>query len=356
MHLERLREALAARNIDAFLVTDLPNLFWLTGFTGSFGQAIVTADSGRFISDSRYTLQASEQVSGLDVATFRNPVNVEDFIKEHLEALGVTRLGFDRNTVTVGRLLNWQERWEGVELEPETDPIGELRIIKDDRELDLIRQACGLADDCMHHLQQQIRVGIREIDLLIELETFLRKRGSEPSFAPIVVSGNRSARPHGVPSDKELEQGDFVTIDLGARVDGYCSDITRTFVVGAASERQKEIYSAVLEAEQLGVSLLRPGANGREIDARVRALLEEHDLAQYFGHGLGHGLGALVHDSGRLSPTMDQEIMSGQVWTVEPGVYVEGLGGVRIEDDVLVTDSGPEVLTFFPRELIETAN
>lgn len=354
--LDRLRGALKDRGLDAFLVTDIPNLFWLTGFTGSFGQAIVTADSGRFISDSRYTLQAREQVDGLEVATFKNPVNVEDFLQQHLTELGVQRLAYDQNSVTVGRLLKWQDRWTGIDLQPVDDPIGELRIIKTAREVDLIRQACGLADECMQHLVSQIRPGVREIELLIELETFLRRRGSEASFAPIIVSGNRSARPHGVPSDKPLESGDFVTIDLGARIDGYCSDITRTVVVGAATDQQKSIYAAVLDAEQLGVSLLRPGANGREIDAAVRESLGRADLAQYFGHGLGHGLGALVHDTGRLSPTMDQAIAADQVWTVEPGVYIEGLGGVRIEDDVLVTADGPEVLTFFPRDLIEVGD
>ena len=351
--LERFRAAMAEDNVPAFLVSDLPGVFWLTGFTGSFGSAIVTADGGIFLSDSRYTLQAREQVSGLSVETFANPTRFEDFLSEQLQKLGVNRLGFDHNSVTVARLAQWKSKTESVEWIAADDPIVDLRMIKSDEEVSRIRTACQLADDAMKHLFERVRPGISEIELLIELETFLRRHSSETSFAPIIVSGPRSARPHGTPSDKLLEEGEFVTFDLGARVDGYCSDITRTIVVGKASDRHREVYNAVLEGEQAGVAALVAGANGREIDAMVRSILGEKDLAQYFGHGLGHGLGALVHDTGRLSPTMDQEIRNGQVWTVEPGVYIEGFGGVRIEDDVLVTPDGPETLTHFPRELLE---
>lgn len=351
--LTRFREAMQAAELPAFVVSDLASVAWLTGFSGSFGTAVVTPDAQVFLSDSRYTLQAAEEVQGWEVATFSNPVRFEEFLSEHLQRLEIDRLAYDQNTMTIAKLNQLQGPTGSVEWIAADDPVVELRMIKSDEEIRRIREACRLADDAMRVLVDQVRPGISELELLIHLETFLRRNGSRTSFAPIIVSGHRSARPHGDPSDKLLEEGDFVTFDLGAVVDGYCSDITRTVVVGSATDRHRFIYDQVLQAEQAGVSLLHPGANGREIDAHVRSLLAAADLAQYFGHGLGHGLGALVHDSGRLSPTMDQEIAVNQVWTIEPGVYVDGFGGVRIEDDVLVTAAGPESLTEFPREMLE---
>jgi Xaa-Pro aminopeptidase len=172
------------------------------------------------------------------------------------------------------------------------------------------------------------------------------------AFAPIVVSGERSARPHGHPSEKRLERGDFVTMDFGAKLNGQCSDLTRTVVIGEASDRHKEVYAAVLEAELAGIAALVPGANAKDVDGVARGLLGKHNLAEYFGHGLGHGLGSVVHDLGRLAPTSTDIIEVGQVWTVEPGVYIPGFGGVRIEDDVLVTQNGPEVLTSARKQLL----
>jgi len=351
--LERMRAAMQAADLPAFLVSDSINIRWLTGFTGSFAYVVVTETSGILISDSRYTLQAREQVNDLPTETFSNPTKPNEFLYSHLQQLGVNRLGFDQHQVSYGKHAEWSEHFAGIELIGHNDPITDLRAIKTSEEMDRIREACRLADDCMAHVTDGMRPGITELELLTRLETFLRSHGSEASFAPIIVSGPRSARPHGVPSQRALQAGDLVTIDLGAVVDGYCSDITRTVVMGPATDRQRTVYGEVLKAEQAGIAALKPGANGREIDAAVRALLGESDLAQYFGHGLGHGLGTAVHDTGRLSPTMEQAIEAGQVWTVEPGVYIEGFGGIRIEDDVLVTPDGPEVLTFFPTQLME---
>jgi Xaa-Pro aminopeptidase len=168
-----------------------------------------------------------------------------------------------------------------------------------------------------------------------------------------MISGHRTARPHGNPSDKLLEKGDLVTFDLGASVDGYNSDITRTVVLGPASDWQRQTYEQLLKAQCACVEAMNPGVNGKDVDGLARQILDEQDLAQHFGHGLGHGLGALVHDTGRLSPTVDQSIEVGQIWTIEPGVYIEGSGGMRIEDDIVITESGCDVLTAFPKHLIE---
>jgi Xaa-Pro aminopeptidase len=196
-----------------------------------------------------------------------------------------------------------------------------------------------------------IQPGVSEYDIGLEIEFFFRRSGAEVGFAPIVASGPNSARPHAHPTERKLAVGDFVTLDIGCKLDGYNSDMTRTFVVGEASDRHREIYDLVLKAEVECIEMLKPGANGRDVDGRAREILDEKDLAKYFGHSLGHGLGRAVHDYGRLHISADQPIEVGQVWTVEPGVYIEGFGGVRIEDDVLVTENGPKILTHYPKDL-----
>jgi Xaa-Pro aminopeptidase len=351
-NLQRMQQALRDAQSPAFLVSNLSSVQWLTGFTGSAGIAIVTPDAGLLVTDSRYTLQAAEQCADMPSRTFSNPTPQNDFLFQQLQALQITRIGFDEENVTVATLKRWTEKFEGIELFPMPDPVATLRMVKSPEEVRRIREACRLTDACLEHLLPMVRPGVTEYNLLIEVEVFLRRQGSETAFPAIVVSGERSARPHGKPSQKRLEVGDFVTFDIGARVEGYCSDITRTVVVGEASERHREIYAQVLKAQLAALQAIKPGANGRDVDALARRILDEKDLGQFFGHGLGHGLGALVHDSGRLSPSGDQAIEPGQVWTVEPGVYLEGFGGVRIEDDALVTKDGIEILTHFTKELL----
>jgi Xaa-Pro aminopeptidase len=208
-----------------------------------------------------------------------------------------------------------------------------------------MRAACALADACYTHVLRMIQTGVTEYDVALDIEFYFRRSGAELAFSPIVVSGERSARPHGVPSEKKLEKGDFVTMDFGAKLDGYCSDLTRTVVVGEASDRHKEVYEAVLAAQLAAIEGIRPGMQTKDVDAIARDILAEKGLAEYFGHGLGHGLGSVVHDVGRMGPTATDVVEVGQVWTMEPGVYIPGFGGVRIEDDVMCTKSGPEVLS-----------
>lgn len=348
----RLRQRMIEAGTSALLISHVPNVQWLTGFTGSAGSVILTPDNGVFLTDSRYTIQAGEEVADLPVRTFANPVRQADFLALNARHLGLTRLGFERDCVTYGAYEDWQRAFGDIALFPHEDLIASLRAVKTADEIAKIRRACALTDACLEHVVRLIQPGVREWDVLMEIEFFFRRNGADKAFEPIVVSGERSARPHGHASDKALQVGDFVTLDLGAMVDGFCGDVTRTFVVGEATDRHREIYAQVLRAEQACCAALVAGANGRDVDGLARQILDEKDLSRYFGHGLGHGLGRLVHDSGRLSPTSDQPIEIGQVWTVEPGVYIEGFGGVRIEDDVLVTETGPELLTHFDRELL----
>jgi Xaa-Pro aminopeptidase len=349
--LERLQQALADADLPAMLVSNVDNLRWLTGFTGSYGFAIVTPERGCFVSDSRYSIQAAQQVSCLPVETFSQPRQVVDLIEEQLAALEVARLAIDSKVVTLDIYARWRAALTGCELIAANDPIDELRRLKSAWEVARIRSACELTDACLEYLAPRITSGRTELELLQEIREYLRRHGSEPSFLPCVSSGPRSALPHGRASDRPVGDDEYVLIDLGARVDGYCSDVTRTFVAGQPTERQREIHARVLEAQQAAIAALVPGAEGQMVDHVARQSLAQHGLDGYFGHGLGHGLGLLVHDSGRLAPTVEQVIEAGQVWTIEPGVYIEDFGGVRIEDDVLVTLDGPEVLSTYPRGL-----
>jgi Xaa-Pro aminopeptidase len=350
--LDRLRDAMARKGIPALLVADPVSVAWLTGFTGSFARVLVTENDARFITDSRYTLQAKEQVPGLPLASFASPTNGDVFVGQQACEMGIKRLAFESASTTYAAYENMGTKMSEVELIPAPDLFGELRMVKTPEEIGKIRKACAIADACFGHLTRLIQPGLTEYDLQIELEFYLRRAGAGIAFEPIVVSGERSARPHGKASDKPLEVGDFVTMDFGANVEGYNSDLTRTIVVGEATERHREVYGQVLLAEMAAIEAMKPGVRAADVDALARRILDEKGLAQYFGHGLGHGLGRIVHDTGRMGATSEDVMAPGQVWTVEPGVYIPGFGGVRIEDDVVITETGVEVLTSAPKELL----
>jgi Xaa-Pro aminopeptidase len=197
-----------------------------------------------------------------------------------------------------------------------------------------------------------LQPGVTEYDIALEIEIYFSRNGAELAFPAIVVSGERSARPHGHPSEKKLENGDFVTLDFGAKLNGQCSDMTRTVVIGKASPRHREVYDAVLRAQLAGLDALKPGVPAKSVDAAARSVLAAAGLDEFFGHGLGHGLGSVVHDLGRLAPTSTDTVEVGQVWTIEPGVYIPGFGGVRIEDDAVVRETGVEILNNTPKELL----
>jgi Xaa-Pro aminopeptidase len=336
--------------VAAMLISDVESVRWVSGFSGSSGFVLMTPTDGRFITDSRYTIQAAEEVKELPTFTFASPVEAADFLKQQAEEMGLQALAFE-NTITYATYENWKKKFAPIELSPAPDLISGLRMVKGPEEIANIREACKVADKAFEHVTRLIQPGVTEWDLSLEIEFFIRRQGLELGFPAIVVSGERSARPHGKPSEKKLENRDFVTMDFGARVNGYCSDITRTVVVGEATDRHEEIYNQVLKAQLAALDAIKPGVAARDVDALARRVLDEIGLAQYFGHGLGHGLG-VVHDAGRMNATSEAVFEPGQVWTVEPGVYMEGFGGVRIEDDVVVTDGGIEILTASPKELL----
>jgi Xaa-Pro aminopeptidase len=348
--LARLRQKMEAEGVSALLVTDNLNLRWLSGFTGSSGVAVVTPDRAIFLTDSRYAIQAHEEVSDLEVQWFQSPKNQDLCLAEVFTDLGITEAWFEK-TMSYAAHESLTKTHEGISWQGAPGIFAELRIIKTTEEIEKIKAACALADLAMEHVKRLLQPGVVEYDILLDLEFFLKRSKAVPSFDPIIVSGPNSARPHGKPGERALEVGDFVTIDLGAKLNGYVSDITRTFVIGEASARHEEVYNQVLKAQIACCEALIPGKTGVEVDALAREILDEKGLNQYFGHGLGHGIGLAVHDFGSLSPRSKETVAVGQVWTIEPGVYIEGWGGVRIEDDVLVTEEGPVILTHFPKEL-----
>jgi Xaa-Pro aminopeptidase len=350
--IERVRTQMAAHGVPSLLLTDITTVQWLTGFTGSSAAVVLTQTGGEFVTDSRYTIQAHEQVKDLPVRTFGSPKKQSDALIESFQSLGIGTIAFERS-VTFATWEDWKEAFSGVELVPSPEIVKPLRMVKSPEEVAKIRSACELTDACLKHVERMLQPGVTEYDIGLDIEFFFRRNGAEVGFSPIVASGPNSARPHATPSERPLQRGDFVTIDLGAKLDGYCSDITRTYVVGRADDRQREVYGQVLKALTESTQALVPGASGVAVDARAREVLDEKGLAQYFGHGLGHGLGRAVHDLGSLSTRSTDTIEAGQVWTVEPGVYIEGFGGVRIEDDVHVTPHGPEILNATSKELTE---
>jgi Xaa-Pro aminopeptidase len=349
-NLQKLQERIAERDVPAVLVSELTNVQWLSGFSGSSGYVIVTPKDALFISDSRYTVQAKEEVKGMPSKTFASPVDASEFLAQNLQEMGINKVGFEAKNVTYDTYTTWSKKLEPLELVGVKDLIEPLRLVKSPEEIEAIRAACALADKCFDHVLRLLRPGTVEYDIQLEIEFFFRRNGAGLAFEPIVVSGARSARPHGHASEKKLERGDFVTLDFGAKLNDYNSDITRTVVIEEATERHREIYNRVLQAQLASIDMMKPGVRARDVDAHAREVLG--DLAQYFGHGLGHGLGRSVHDLAGMGSRSETVLEAGQVWTVEPGVYIEGFGGVRIEDDVVVTENGVDILTHSPKELM----
>jgi Xaa-Pro aminopeptidase len=354
---DRLAAKLAERAIDALLVTNLVNVRWLTGFTGSNGLALVGAGAGRFqrlfLTDFRYLTQSAEQ---LDAGWTR------EIAAEILPAAAASvrpgegatvKLGFDDAAMSVkDHALLSSKVVEGVELVPAGGLIEDLRAVKDAGELDKIRAAARLADAALTDVLSRGLVGRTERDIALDLEVTMRKAGAEAaSFPPIVASGRHSALPHANPRDVAIPKGTLVTIDWGAQLDGYASDCTRTYATGELDPRDREIYDLVLEAQITSLAAVKAGAGGREVDAVAREIITAAGHGEHFGHGLGHGVGAEVHEGPRLSQRSEATLETGQVVTVEPGVYVPGAVGVRIEDLAIVTAEGAEVLTGLPKDL-----
>ncbi|WP_059171103.1 Xaa-Pro peptidase family protein [Bacillus sp. FJAT-27445] len=347
---EKLRNEFGKLGIDGMLITSGFNRRYMSNFTGSAGTVLISADKALFITDFRYVEQASKQCEGFEVV--RHNGTMQEEVAHQAKLLGIAKLGFEQNHVTYGLYKSYEKVFEG-ELVPVDGAIEKLRLIKTDAEIKILKEAAGIADAAFTHILEFIRPGKTELEVSNELEFFMRKAGaSSSSFDIIVASGYRSALPHGVASEKVIEAGDFVTLDYGAYYKGYVSDITRTVSVGAADQKLRDIYDIVLEAQLRGMAGIKPGMTGKEADALTRNLIAEKGYGEYFGHSTGHGIGLEVHEGPSLSRISETVLEPGMVVTVEPGIYIPGLGGVRIEDDTVITLDHNESLTHSTKELI----
>jgi Xaa-Pro aminopeptidase len=351
---DRVAAELDERGLDALLVTELVNVRWLTGFTGSNALALVGTppDSARrFVTDFRYLTQSDEQVPSAwtrEIAT-----DLLERIASSLSADRALKLGIDDEHMPVKQYARLRDLVpDVVELAPAGGLIERLRLVKDAEELERIRAASRLADAALQEVLGRGLAGRTERDVALDLEMTMRRAGAEAaSFPPIVAAGAHAALPHAEPRDVEIPAGVLVTIDWGAQLDGYASDCTRTYATGEIDDRDREIYDLVLRAQLAGLEAVRPGPTGREVDAVAREIIDAAGHAEHFGHGLGHGVGMEVHEGPRLSRQGETTLRAGQVVTVEPGVYVPGAVGVRIEDLVAVTEDGHEVLTSLSKDL-----
>jgi Xaa-Pro aminopeptidase len=352
--IEQLRARMAEQQLPAALIASSKNVGYLSGFSGSTAMLVVTADRALFITDSRYGIQAAAECPGCEIVVIENSGEYLDALAAQTEKLGIDTLGVEAERVTLAQFDKFREKLPKLELKPAAQLVDPLRLVKDEHEMPAIRRACALVDAVFEKLLGLLRPGVVERHVAAALEYELMLQGSEGApFSTIVASGPRSALPHGRASDRTLQPGDLVTIDYGARVDGYVSDITRTIVLGPASEKQREVHQTVLDAQAAGIRAIRAGAHGKDVDSAAREVIKERGYGDHFGHGLGHGIGLDVHDHMALSQKSELTLQAGMVVTVEPGIYIENWGGVRIEDDVLVTHDGCEVLTHVPRHLIE---
>lgn len=348
--LRKLRERYSELGVDAVLITSPYNRRYMSNFTGTSGVVLITGEDAYFITDFRYTEQASKQCVGFKIIEHKGSINQE--IARLCKEKGVHKLGFEENHVTFSQY-RVMDKEIPAELIPISDVVEKIRLIKSDAEIKIIKVACDIADAAFKHVLDFIKPGVTELEVANELEFFMRKHGAtSSSFDTIVASGYRSAMPHGVASEKVIEKGELVTLDFGAYYNGYVSDLTRTVAVGEVSDELKEIYNIVLEAQLQGLEKIGPNMTGKEADAVCRDLITERGYGPNFGHSTGHGIGLEIHEGPALSFRSDTILTPGMVVTVEPGIYVAGLGGVRIEDDIVITESGNEVLTHSAKELI----
>jgi Xaa-Pro aminopeptidase len=348
--LEKLRNSFAEKGIDGFLITSPYNRRYISNFTGSSGVVLISAEKALFITDFRYIEQAKKQCEGFEIIKFSDSIPVE--VAQLAKNLGIKKLGFEEDDLTYSSYTVYDKEVEA-ELVPISGVIEKLRLIKTDAEIKILKEAADIADAAFKHILDFIAPGKTELEVSNELEFFMRKAGAaSSSFDTIVASGYRSALPHGVASDKVIEAGDFVTLDYGAYYKGYVSDITRTVAVGNPNGKLKEIYEIVLEAQLRGMAGIKPGLTGKQADALTRDYITEKGYGEYFGHSTGHGIGLEVHEGPALSYRSDLVLEPGMVVTCEPGIYIPGLGGVRIEDDLLLTKDHNETLTHSTKELI----
>jgi Xaa-Pro aminopeptidase len=338
--------------VDAMLVTRLTNVRYLTGFTGSNAQAIVTPAVSLFFTDGRYTEQARHEVSDLERITYL--AGFDEPLADACGRLGIRRLGFEAHDVTVSGLKKLEEKASGVEFVTVGEPVERLRWVKDADEIALLDEAQSCTDIAFDDILERLAVGMTERQVALELEHALRRAGADGlSFESIVAFGEQAAEPHHRPTHRVLEEGDVIKMDFAGRYRGYHADMTRTIAFGSPPAELRKIHDVVRQAQQAAIDAVRAGATGGQIDAVARGVIDDAGYGAFFTHGLGHGVGLEIHEGPNFRREGDDVLPAGAVMTVEPGVYVPGLGGVRIEDMVEVREDGCRVIGTSIRELVE---
>lgn len=363
--MKRMEKILLAKKLDGILVSSPSNMRSSTGFRGE-GIVFISRNRPLVFTDSRYTIAAKQECPEADVIQYKKNI-YENWLIELVERLGREAvagmsIGFEDETMTVQTYqtilaLIKKHELENMTLVPLHKQLDQLRQVKTEQELLDIEKAEQIGDRAFTRIVEKIRgrkEDLTEKQVAAYLEFYMKEMGAEgTSFDTIAASGIHSSMPHAIPTDKALEEGDFLTMDFGCRVNGYCSDMTRTVVIGRAGERQKEIYDVVLRAQTAAIQAVKPGIKGCEVDAVARDIIREAGYGDCFGHSLGHSVGLMIHETPCFSPKDETVLEPGMVITVEPGIYVEGFGGVRIEDVVAVTEEGCRNLTHSPKELME---
>jgi Xaa-Pro aminopeptidase len=336
--------------VDVFYLTHLPNIRYLTGFSGSSGIVIISKNKNYFITDFRYKEQSARQVKGFEIQINYQSV---DEVKKIFESENVKAAAFESTHLTYNQLEKLRETLPGIKFIPAADKIENLTMCKSNDEIEKIQKAIDITDNVFEKLLTLIKPGISEKDVSAEVSYWHKKFGAEKdAFDPIVASGWRGALPHGIASDKKIETGEMVTLDFGCVYEGFCSDLTRTIAVGNPSDEMKKVYQIVYDSQQKAISSAKTGISSKELDNAARDYIKSKGYGEKFGHGLGHGLGIEVHEIPSVSQRMDVKLPQGVIVTIEPGIYIEGVGGVRIEDDVLIKNGGCEVMNKAKKELI----
>lgn len=347
--ISRLRKVLDEQQFDGMLISQGNNIRYLSGFTSSECVLIITANAAILVTDSRYWEQATRQAPDFTVAKVTETTKAT--LAGAVADLGIKRLGFESHNLTVKIYTEYKQALAtAIEWVPTTSLVEDLRVIKDANELSLIKEAVRIADEAILHVMSWLKPGLSEIEIAWEIESFIRTHGAEAlSFSPITAIGENSAMAHAIPSQRKLQFGDMLVIDIGAQYEGYCSDITRSFCLGSASEKYLQVWNLVLLAQQTAEAGIRAGMAGCDGDALARKVIVDAGYGDKFGHGLGHGVGLEIHESPRVSRLANAALPAMSVVTIEPGIYETGWGGVRIEDTVLLTETGCTILTKSPK-------
>jgi Xaa-Pro aminopeptidase len=338
---------------DGFLITNLKNLYYLSGFNGE-GTALITKDKNYLFTDLRFTELAQKENPDYEVITDEpSKKNARILaLKKIIEKKKIKKIAFESSNLNYANFKKYSENFNMVEFLPTEDLIEQMRMVKDKGEIIKMKKAAQVATESLKELFGKIKPGIREIDIAAELAYIIRKNGADKeAFDTIVGSGERSFLPHVKPSKKKISVGELVIIDMGANYQNYNSDITRTIIMAKENKKYKEIFSIVLEAQETALEFLKPGVKCKEVDWVARNIIEKNGYGKYFGHGLGHGVGLDIHELPKVSFSEDTILLLGMVVTIEPGIYLPEIGGIRIEDTVLITEDGYEILTSFPKNL-----